>query len=202
MIALIQPFGILAVNVIPLVGVIWFGWSVFEVVFLYWFENVAIGITQTIKIWICTRTNKIDDRFGTASFFAMHYGLFTFVHGVFVIVLFGVVAKGLATYNGGLFEPILAIVFWQFATLWIDHNGSEGFKGQSPDTLMFQPYPRLMALHIAIIAAGWLITELGSPIWPLALLVVLKTLVDLALAVFNLPSGSGNVIAALRNRRD
>jgi len=33
------------VNVIPLFGVVFFGWSLFEVVVLYWVENLIIGKT-------------------------------------------------------------------------------------------------------------------------------------------------------------
>ena len=32
------------VNLIPLVGVIWFGWSVFALLILFWIENIIIGL--------------------------------------------------------------------------------------------------------------------------------------------------------------
>ena len=96
MFAIVPLLGILAVNAIPLIGVLAFGWSVFEVLFLYWFENVAIGATHAIRMEISTRTNAVAGGRSTTTFFMLHYGLFTFVHGVFVITLFGVVAGGLS----------------------------------------------------------------------------------------------------------
>src|SRR5262245_22739157 len=110
---LLPLLGILAVNLIPLIGVLWFGWSVFEVLLLYWFENVAIGFTHAARLAISTRTNKVADGLSTTTFFALHYGLFTFVHGIFVIVFFGVVGGGLKELTGGLVGPALAIMGWQ-----------------------------------------------------------------------------------------
>lgn len=49
---------VLGTIAIPLVGVIWFEWAVYEVLLLYWFENIAIGVAHAMRLGICTRTNK------------------------------------------------------------------------------------------------------------------------------------------------
>jgi hypothetical protein len=46
--------------------------------------------------------------------------------------------------------------------------------------LMFRPYGRVMVLHVVILVGGFLVAQLGSPLIPLALLVVLKTGLDLS----------------------
>jgi len=184
MLGLLPLLGVLAVNAIPLVGVLWFGWSVFEVLLLYWFENVAIGVTHATRMAISTRTNKVADGRSTTTFFALHYGLFTFVHGIFVIVFFGVVGGGLTQLTGGLIGPALAIIGWQIAFLFIEAVQTDYFKERTPNDLMFEPYPRVLALHITVIAGGWLISEVGAPVWALAILVGVKTLCDLAVAAF------------------
>jgi len=46
--------------------------------------------------------------------------------------------------------------------------------------LMFRPYGRVMVLHVVILVGGFLVTKLGSPLIPLALVVVLKTGLDLS----------------------
>ncbi|NOT41255.1 MAG: hypothetical protein HOP13_12250, partial [Alphaproteobacteria bacterium] len=107
MFRVLQILGTLAVNAIPLAGVVWLGWSVFEVLLLYWFENVAIGVAHAVRLGIATRTNSVADGWSTTSFFAMHYGIFTFVHGVFVLVYFGIVSGGLAGFRGGLLHPVV-----------------------------------------------------------------------------------------------
>ena len=196
--------GTVLVNLIPLVGVLWFGWSVFEVLFLYWFENVAIGITHALRMEISTRTNKVANGRSTTTFFMLHYGLFTFVHGVFVVTLFGVLAGGLSDVGSGFLAPVLAIMGWQAVFLVLDTLRTEGFKGRTPDDLMFQPYPRVLALHITVLAGGWLVGEMGSPVWALAILVGIKTAFDLGIAWLTSPP-TGNpaaVFSALRIKRD
>ncbi len=45
---------LIAANTIPLIGVLLFGWSVFEVVVLYWFENVVLGVINVLKMICCS----------------------------------------------------------------------------------------------------------------------------------------------------
>lgn len=204
MLFLVQALGTIAVNAIPLVGVIWFDWSVFEVLLLYWFENVAVGITHTARLGISTRTNAVADGWGTTTFFAMHYGMFTFVHGIFVIVFFGIVQRGVMELNGGFVEPVLAIMVWQAAILGLDYLRSDGFKGRLPNDMFFDPYPRVFALHLTVVLGGWFIDEIGAPVWALAILVAVKTFADLAMMFWNtsFTVDSDGVITALRKPRD
>ncbi len=41
-------------NLIPLLGVLAWGWKVFDVVVLYWFENVVIGAINILKMLTCS----------------------------------------------------------------------------------------------------------------------------------------------------
>ena len=41
---------LIAVNLIPLFGVLFFGWSLFSIMFLYWIENGIIGFFNILKI--------------------------------------------------------------------------------------------------------------------------------------------------------
>jgi hypothetical protein len=199
---LLQILGLLAVNAIPLAGVLWFGWNVFEVLLLYWFENVAIGIAHAARLGISTRTNAVSGGFGVTTFFALHYGLFTLVHGVFVLVYFGIVSDGLSTFKGGLGLPVLSIFAWQALALGLDAMDSQGFKGRDPTSMMFEPYPRVFALHVAVILGGFLIGEFGAPVWALAALVAVKTLADLFFALVFAPGGRtpAETLATLRKR--
>jgi len=55
-----------------------------------------------------------------------------------------------------------------------------------------------------VIAGGWLVGELGAPVWALAILVGLKTLFDLGVAMFFSArhENPARVLHALRKRRD
>ena len=41
---------LIAVNTIPAVGVLFFGWDAFNVVFLFWLENLVIGFFAVLKM--------------------------------------------------------------------------------------------------------------------------------------------------------
>jgi hypothetical protein len=52
---------LIAANMLPLFGVIFFGWDVFSIVALYWFENVVIGAINVLKIITCNpRPDEVD----------------------------------------------------------------------------------------------------------------------------------------------
>ena len=80
---------LIAANVIPLAGVMFWGWRVEDVVFLYWCENVVAGLCNIVAILGCVpgpdrkgRPSGWFDKIFTAVFFVPHYGAFCAVHGL------------------------------------------------------------------------------------------------------------------------
>ena len=198
---------LIIVNLIPLWGVLFAGWDAFSVVLLYWSENIIIGFYNILKI----ATAKVDEPIKNAKklflipFFLVHYGGFCGVHGVFVIALFGNEPEGLMDITGWpcffvfveiLFNVIRSAfslmpvnmkyaVFAVFISHGISFVHNYILKGEyrrtTPEKLMGSPYARIIILHIAIIAGGFLTMSLGSPLGLLAVLVFLKTVMDLSL---------------------
>jgi len=98
---------LVAVNLLPLVGVVFWGWSVMMVLVLYWIESGIVGVVNIFKIAraeggadeppMAFDGNRITVRMtGIASamtrgpligFFVLHYGIFWVVHGVFVFMM-------------------------------------------------------------------------------------------------------------------
>lgn len=103
-------------NLIPLVGVIFFGWNLFSILIAYWLENIVIGIftvfkimmaegtmfdansmrifnqmktfaPQTVKIALPKQEVSILSRIATTLFFIVHFGIFTIGHGIFIFAL-------------------------------------------------------------------------------------------------------------------
>ena len=218
---------LLLVNLLPVVGVLGFGWNTFNVVFVYWLENVIIGVINLLKIVTCwPDTGKLAkkmaafhpqmdedsqqkvaaavDDFGSggqavmqasklffAPFFTVHYGMFCFVHGIFVCVMLG---DG-GPFRGGSPFELLGEAFqggWFWLTafgLFASHLvsyftnflGRGEYRRTAPPILMFAPYGRIIVLHIAIVLSGFFVVMLGQPVVMLLLLVAGKTLLDLAM---------------------
>jgi len=85
-------FTLLLMNLIPLIGVMKFGWDAGTIVFLYWLENVVIGLLNIPKILAC-RGDRDSRKPGKrpvflAVFFSLHYGGFCLGHYIFLRTTF------------------------------------------------------------------------------------------------------------------
>jgi hypothetical protein len=90
---------LIAANAIPLIGVLFLGWSVWNILVVYWLENGIVGAFNILKIAraggpadpAVPTTGRgpapVQGRAALIPFFIVHYGLFWFVHGVFVLSL-------------------------------------------------------------------------------------------------------------------
>ena len=182
---------LLLANLVPLAGVVFFGWSVFPVMLLFWLENVVVGVFSVLKLGYCGGGGAQHSiKFVLVPFFCIHYGIFTMVHGVFVFALFGAgqFAPQEAIPNfqqildfvsrQGLGWPVLALVVSHgFSFVWNyilcgEHRTANVVK------LMVQPYGRVLVLHVAVLGSGFLIILIGAPKAGLALLVTLKIALD------------------------
>lgn len=180
-------------------GVLVLGWSPFVVMALFWFENVVIGVLNVVKILAAgARLAGVAGFVGAvaeAAFFTVHYGLFTAVHGVFVVALFGGDEIGRNALNGGLFGSAAAMARYLFADRegWIaalsivllHASGLVQWLARTRAAplalkeLMSAPYGRIVVLHVTLIASGFLVMALKAPVAGALLLVGLKLAYDL-----------------------
>ncbi|MDO8663945.1 MAG: DUF6498-containing protein, partial [Candidatus Liptonbacteria bacterium] len=65
-------FGIVAVNGIPLVGVLWYGWEPFAVLFTYWLQTGFIGFFSLLKIKKVAEFSPPERQIGVIAFAVRH----------------------------------------------------------------------------------------------------------------------------------
>jgi hypothetical protein len=177
-------------NIIPLAGVVLFGWDVFAIVFLFWLENVIVGLFNVLRmLWVERGAETMPlAKVVVIPFFVFHYGMFTAVHGVFVFALFG------SGMSNSFFPTVVSVVdviqahgLWlAVGALFLSHGFSfvrnyvaeREYRRVTLKQLMGQPYGRVVVLHIAIIGGGFLVMAFGAPVFGLALLVALKVVMD------------------------
>jgi hypothetical protein len=179
-------------NLVPLVGVVFLGWDVFVVVFLFWLENVVVGFFNLLRmLWI----ERGAEQFPLAKllvmpFFLVHYGMFTAIHGVFVLVLFGGMMQRGAEFptvqtvvdivtRYHLWIPVLALFASHGYSFIANYVASQEYRRVTLQQLMRQPYTRVVVLHLTILFGGFLVMALKLPVVGAFLLVVLKIVVDL-----------------------
>lgn len=182
---------LVAANLVPLAGVVFFGWDVFVVVFLFWLENVVVGFFNLLRmLWV----ERGAERFPLAKlfvmpFFLVHYGMFTAIHGVFVLVLFGgqgvrgagfptvdTVVRLVAEYH--LWLAVLALVASHGYSFVTNYVAEQEYRRVTLQQLMQQPYGRVVVLHLTILFGGFLAMALRQPVVGAFLLVVLKVGLD------------------------
>ncbi|MDH4044689.1 MAG: DUF6498-containing protein [Gemmatimonadota bacterium] len=176
-------------NLWPLVGVILLSWTVFAVLFLFWLENVVVGLFNVGRMWMA---NGPSEKAGASKatlipFFMVHYGMFAAVHGLLVIALFGgdpgamllsptLVTRTIA--DTGVWPAALALTASHGFSFVVNYLLGGEFRTTSLETAMVQPYARVVVLHLVILIGGFLVAALGQPTVALALLVLLKIGID------------------------
>ncbi len=172
-------------NFVPLFGALFWGWSILEIVAVYWAENLVIGGFTLLRILAARPHDAIRGHFignlFTGAFFTVHYGIFCLVHGVFVFSLLGDGKTGKAVFQGGFLWALLALVLSHGVSFVRGYLLAGDWRGTTAQTQMFAPYPRIVVLHLTILLGAFAVQALGSPVWMLVILVVGKTLLDLAL---------------------
>lgn len=181
-------------NAVPLFGVFLWGWDVFEIMFLYWSENIVIGAMTILAMVVIggrEGSSGLAGAAGMGAFFTVHYGMFCMGHGVFVFALF-YPGDTHALENGGLFAPLTFLLqgglwqgfIWAFAGIVIVQliqliEKWPRLNGQDFGKVMMAPYGRIVVLHLTLIFGGMLAEALGQPAGALVFLIVLKTAFDL-----------------------
>lgn len=193
--------GLVLANCVPLLGVLVGGWSVFEVLVVYWLESAVVGALNVPKILLAEGTGDPGTdvsltvngvpfdpagadagRAWVAGFFVVHYGVFWIVHGVFVFVLPlfapGDPFRGGGVAVGGVILAALSMAVSHGVSFVVNYLGHEEYRTVSAADQMMQPYGRVVVLHLTIVVGAFVVAVLGldALLW---LLVALKIAMDL-----------------------
>lgn len=181
---------LVAANLVPLLGVVVLDWDVFSVVFLFWIENVIVGLFNVLRmVWVERGAERAPvAKIVLIPFFVFHYGMFTLVHGVFVFAMFGRVAaqSGFPTVENvtdviveyHLWVAVLVLALSHGYSFVRNYVAGQEYRHVTLRQLMAQPYGRIMVLHLTILGGGLLVMALQLPAVAVAILVGLKVSID------------------------
>lgn len=188
----ISTAALLVANATPLFGVLVLHWQVFPLLLLYWLENVAVGFFNVLRMATADPADPGSwiGKFFMIPFFCVHYGMFCFVHGIFVFALFGESKFGApfevlqnvlpAIQRTGLGFAVLSLASSHAVSFFVNYIHGGEYRRASLGQLMAQPYSRIMVLHFTILGGGFAMMALKSPVYGLLMLVAIKTGVDVA----------------------
>ncbi|MGH7887492.1 MAG: DUF6498-containing protein [Candidatus Binatia bacterium] len=181
----LSSLSLIAVNLLPLVGVMLFGWKLGNLMVLYWAESAVIGLWNSVKLAVVGKWAA----FFVVPFFVGHFGGFMAGHFMFVYYLF-VRDPGAAGPEPGvwqalfeLFTPLQSSIFSLFVShgvsFFTNFIGRREYLGAKLKQQMAEPYKRIVVMHVTVIAGGFLTLALRTPEAALLLLIMLKTGADL-----------------------
>lgn len=223
--ALTQPVVLLGliVDLLPILGVILWGWSAVPLVMLYWMENVVAGIMTLPRIILSGASyGPVGLLAGLAmsAFFTFHYGLFCFVHGTFLLAFasFAMGPEAIATMpmmDGlGIFQfglssglhvdwILYAIAGFQFVVFVWEFLIKREWRTTNPMAEMFAPYGRIVVLHLGIFVGAGALFVLGQPMVGVLALIVFRALYGIvtnAEGVFGFETGFNKSMNAMSGR--
>ena len=192
----------LLINAVPLVGVLYFDWSAINVVVLYWFENLMIGICTFIRLLLhrfwtrkrgyWRRTNRLGIQInnkpamlGLIGEYAVASFGFTLAHGIFVG---GIVLLVHQNYPDQpmwqlswhqVFRGALAIAAFLGIELVVDLMRIRSASFAAIRDYAQARMGRVVVMHLAIIFGMMAMAVSNSPMGVLYVLIAFKTGSDL-----------------------
>ena len=173
---------LIAANLVPLAGSVFWGWQLSDVMVLYWAESGIIGFYNILKMALISRWLAIP----AGLFFLSHFGAFMAVHFLFIYSIF---VQGLQGGGGDLGDVrMLFVALWPaLAALFLSHGlsfvvnfmGRREYTTRSIRSQMSEPYRRIVFMHLVLIFGGGLALILGAPTPVLWLVIVVKIWVDM-----------------------
>lgn len=187
----LTPLAIVTFNAIPILGLLLWGWHSFDIIYLYWLENVLIGVITLLRMVVRPYRQPSEMALSAflGPFFVFHYGMFCSVHGFFVVSLFADRELSgpdlIAAYTAApdlLASNYLWLALLGLAALhcfdWVRDSLQRGLGAEDIQQIMFAPYQRIVVLHITIMASAFALALLQAPLTGVLLLVAIKTAFD------------------------
>src|SRR3989344_3910561 len=164
---------LIAINCIPLYGVLVLGWDIYSLLLLYWFESAVVGLYTILKLrWVPSGRLWL-----TTPFFIVHFGMFMIVHLILINAFVSPTASTLPLRS--LLLTLASLVVSHGVSFVINFLGQKEYMFKTAPEQMFEPYPRLVVMHMAIVFGAWLGILIGSPTGVLVVLIVTKIGLDI-----------------------
>lgn len=203
----VSAYVLIAANLIPLIGVLFYEWDHVLVLALFWIENLIIGAVNILKFIVIAIAQRAPKHLLLCGFFAFHFGFFCSAHGLLLwkildlekidptqyfsnpdLGIFNIFAKGL-TVLLGFINKLAPIIYLGISALVLSRLVSfiENFllRGDlfvmTPGKLMAQPYQQIIVMHAGLMFGAFAIDALGSTIWLLLIIVLFKMMADFSM---------------------
>ena len=186
-------------NAIPMVGVMFAGWSASEILLIYWAESGIIGFYNLLKMGRSgfytkpgkSRVAQWGITIFLSLFFIIHYGGFMTGHLIFLVGVLDVDLNPLLMIvEGGNLNRLFAETgLSALMAMFISHGisfkkhflGKKLYIKKSPENFIAAPYARIIIMHITILGGAFFVLNkenANEDLGLIAILISLKTTID------------------------
>lgn len=190
-------------NLVPLLGVVFFGWTVESLLLTYWCESGVIGFYILLKMLVSGINRRkewglsaIPVTLMFMAFFLVHYSGFMIAH---VSVLLSLMSRedvaseilenfplinlnalyaGLVA-GGASLLTVLGLFVSHGISFMVNFIGKKEFAYTEPHSLLLSPYKRIVLMHIIMIIGAGVTLVYGLPVYLLGVFVFAKIFVDI-----------------------
>jgi Family of unknown function (DUF6498) len=170
------------------------------IIWIYWFQSITIGLFNVLDLLtlknheahgskINTPPVEVGNKGCAAGFFAMHFGLFHLVYGIFLLVGYGI-----SSVNKMVFLLGIATFFLESTLNFIRQKKMEQTVNFNIGDRFLLPYVRIFPMHLMILL----------PIFfkwtPSLLFLSLKMIADILSYLFYIRKVGGNEAAPIAQK--
>jgi len=184
---------VIAGNLVPLLGVIFFDWSPATIVVVYWAETLVNGTANVARIYLHRRANWGGEHrksfFGKSSrrttylrSYALFFYWFTIGHGIFLLAILEGVSRGspqrgpfIGIDLGGFGRAVAALGVLAMTELVIDSLRIADQPFAWLKERVDRSMRRVIMMHLAILGGAILIAKFGTSTSLLVALIIVKT---------------------------
>ena len=164
--------GLMVANLLPVVGILWWGWSAFEIVLAYVLETVVVGVFTLLRM-VSARLDRSTAML-LGPFFVVHYGMFVAIQSVFLFM-----SAEDTSMDWERLDPLWMVVGFTLShgqSFLLHYLWGGLYKVRAPKDEMVRPYVRVVIQQFAAIYGFSLLSDgaMGAAL----IIVILKTGID------------------------
>lgn len=175
-------------NLVPVLGVIYLKWNLFNLILIFWLESGVVGILNLFKMFRIKGLEGLKEY----GLFTVGYGSFMIVHYIFLMI--GALLTGYLHHldlRDGLFGPIWRnhSIIYALISMIISHSisflfnflGNQEYLATNIGEQMFKPFHRVLLIQATILGAAAIMIffKYNEPVIALIIMTLIKTMIDL-----------------------
>lgn len=168
-------------NIIPIIGIIFFGWGAFQVVFMYWCETVIVLFLNVVDSIMADRHTAIGilDVI-VAMALVVFNGLFILFQLAAMIAIFELTWESAAIAINSTFYSVIVLFVIKIISFIYDYIKRDKFYNKEIiNNNNVMALVRVLIMMAAIIFGGFLATASNAPVLVIIILILIKVYIEI-----------------------